>query len=394
MSTRAPGKAPGRIGRWELIRLATEEGQVVVCDSCGRALNRDGRCSRCEVKEYAGLVNKGLQEPLPPGGWELADLVPILAGKTAEQAPSMLLRTDSKGLVYPGKVHVIAGEPEAGKGLLALAGCAERMGLGEHVLHLDFEDTPETAVARLRALGVPDPLIYGLFHYASPQDPLQGDIRQLVPPGTTLAVVDGVTEAMTLHGLKMLDNTDVATFLALLARPMAAAGAAVLLLDHVSRDREARGRGAIGAQHKLAGVDVSYMLDIVRPFGRGLEGLSRLTVTKDRPGFIRATSAGRKLAADLELYSENEDLAVLLKPISFDEPDPLGLTPAGRRVLNALPSAHPGSSPQEIGDRVVEQGWEAGLHRVTIQKELRRLAESGLADSADARWWRCSPDAV
>jgi hypothetical protein len=70
-----------------------------------------------------------------------------------------------------------------------------------------------------------------------------------------------------------------------------------------------------------------------------------------------------------------------------------GLSPAQRRVLEALPTDPPGISPKEIGDRVVEQGWEAGLHRVTIQNALTVLAEMGLADGADGRWWRCSPGA-
>jgi hypothetical protein len=191
-------------------------------------------------------------------------------------------------------------------------------------------------------------------------------------------VIDGITEAMTLMGLKILDNTDVAVFLAKVARPLAARGCAVLLLDHVTKDRETRGRGAIGAQHKLAGVDVAYTIDVIRPFGRGLEGLSRLTVTKDRPGFIRAASASRKFAADITLYSEGEEVAVVLKPVEVKEPDPLGLSPAQRRVLEALPP-EPGMFPKEIGDRVVEQGWEAGLHRVTIQNALAVLAELKLA---------------
>jgi hypothetical protein len=324
-----------------------------------------------------------------PTGWQLEDLAPILAGTTAEKPPSMLLRIDEQGLIYPGKTHSIAGEPEAGKGWLALQLCAERMAasFSEHAVYLDFEDTASSAVDRLRAIGVPDETIGERFHYVSPTDPLEGAIVDLLPQGTTVAVIDGVTEAMTLHGLDLRDNTDVAKFLGMVPRPLARKGLAVVLLDHVAKDREARGRGGIGAQAKLAGVDVSYMLDIVTPFGKGLTGLSRLTVMKDRPGFIRATSASRKLAADVEIVSEDNDVVVVVKPVEF-ETDPLGLKPAERRVLDALPNGPPGAFTRDIGDRVVEQGWEAGLARETIQRALRVLNREGLADGADSRWWR------
>jgi hypothetical protein len=171
-------------------------------------------------------------------------------------------------------------------------------------------------------------------------------------------------------------------------RALAREGLAVLLLDHVAKDREARGRTAIGAQHKLAGVDVCYMLDIVQRFGKNLSGLSRLTVTKDRPGYIRAASAGRKLAGDVEIHSEDKEVVVSINPVEYREPDSLGLTPAQRRVFDALPAGPPGSFPGQIGDEVVRQGWEQGLHRATIWKALQFLNQAGLADSAESRWWR------
>jgi AAA domain len=388
MSTRVSA----RIGRRQLFKLAEDEGRIVICDTCERALDRNGRCLRCDDEGRTpkqAPLSKVVGNDFTPDGWEPVDLAPILAGESIEAPPSVLVRTDGQGLLYPGKVHALAGPPESVKGWLALVTSAERMALGEHVLYIDFEDTAATAVARLRALGVPDSHIFGLFHYVAPEDPLRGDIRDLVPEGTGLAVLDGITEALTLLGLKLIDNTDVAKFLGMVARPLAAAGPAVLMLDHVVKDREARGRGAIGAQHKLAGVDVAYSLDIIRPFGRGLEGLSRLTITKDRPGFIRAHATGRKLAGDVELVSEGSEVAVVVKPVMFEDQDPLGLRPAERRVLEALLDQPPGSFPRDIGDRVVEQGWEAGLARETIQRALRSLEKHGLAEGAEGRWWRC-----
>ena len=60
--------------------------------------------------------------------------------------------------------------------------------------------------------------------------------------------MDGITEAMSLHGLQLQDNNDVARFMVMLPRRFARTGAAALLIDHVTKDRETRGRYAIGAQ--------------------------------------------------------------------------------------------------------------------------------------------------
>jgi hypothetical protein len=125
-----------------------------------------------------------------------------------------------------------------------------------------------------------------------------------------------------------------------------------------------------------------------------LVGLSRLNVTKDRPGFIRAASAGRKVAADEELVSEGDEVAVVIKPVDFAPSDDLGLRPAERWVLDALPDGPPGLFPRQVGDRVVEQGWEAGLARETVSRALGLLAKGDLADQAEGRWWRCDPDAT
>jgi hypothetical protein len=115
--------------------------------------------------------------------------------------------------------------------------------------------------------------------------------------------VDGITEAMAAHGLNPIDNADVARFAGILPRPLADAGAVVVLIDHVSKSREARGRYAIGAQHKLAAVTgAAYTVELIKPFGHGLHGVAKITIAKDRPGRVREHS--RKVAGVLHLDSQ------------------------------------------------------------------------------------------
>ena len=191
---------------------------------------------------------------------------------------------------------------------------SSRVALGEPVLYLDFEDSEETAVERLRALGIPDRDILELFTYVRPEGPLDVD-PVTIAPDATLGVLDGITEAMQMLGLSPYDNADVAAFYAKVPRPLADARMAVLGLDHVVKDRDNRGRWAIGAQHKMAGSDVCFSLEAIRPFGRGLTGgLSRLTLTKDRPGFLRQHAVGRSRLGDVHLDSDGDRVSVRIEP--------------------------------------------------------------------------------
>jgi hypothetical protein len=189
-----------------------------------------------------------------------------------------------------------------------------------------------------------------------PDEPLS-DIEPLLALRPSLAVLDGLTEALVLHGLDLRDNTDVARSLALLPRPLQRSGASVVLLDHVAKDTEARGRWAIGAQHKLAGVDVAYLLDVLEPFGRGRDGHVRILVQKDRPGFIRRYAVDKR-CADLRLSSSDEG------GVSYEL-----AAPEERKVFRP-------TGLMEKVSRTVEE--ESGL-----SKRALRTAEGGKKDYLD-----------
>jgi hypothetical protein len=100
----------------------------------------------------------------------------------------------------------------------------------------------------------------------------------------SLVVLDGRTEGMSLHGLKITDNDDVAKYGRLIERPLAQDGRALLALDHVTKDRETRGRYGIGGVHKLNGLTgAAFTLETRTPIAHGVIGRS----TKDRPGQLR-----------------------------------------------------------------------------------------------------------
>lgn len=234
-----------------------------------------------------------LEENLFDRTWQPVNLDPVLDGTHTPPEPTVGRRADKIGILYPTKVHTIASESEAGKTWLALTIARDELDAGNHVLYTDFEDNETGIVSRLLTIGTHRDRIREQFHYLSPRDPLgtginRDDLNTTLELAPTFACLDGITEGMVLHGLDPLSNKDSATFGRLLPRYIANHGPAVACLDHVTKDREGRGRYAIGAVHKLNGLDgAAYILDNRTPFGIGVTGRSTIRLAKDRPGQLR-----------------------------------------------------------------------------------------------------------
>lgn len=276
--------------------------------------------------------------------WEPVNLAAILAGDGPPLVPAVLTRTDGAALLYPGRIHALNGEPESGKSWLALLASQQQITQGSHVLYIDYEDAAESVVERLLALGVTPAILLERFHYIRPNDPIDSNAKLRVAHalGTwpvTLAVIDGVTEAMSSSGWSINDNDDVARFYDALPRLIERHGPAVALIDHVTKDRETRGRYAIGGQHKLAGITgAAYSIDVRAPFGRGLHGIATVTVTKDRHGQIRSQAAGGRHVGELHLHSHGDQLDCTLRaPLGSAEFRPTFLMERISRALEVAP---------------------------------------------------------
>ena len=253
--------------------------------------------------------------------WWPVNLADLFNGTHKPPMPELFQRCDGQPLLYRGKCHAFNGESESGKTWAALIACVLAIMAGEHVLYLDFEDTADTVVTRLLALGAKPEDVLTFFHYVQPAEPLvhrggkytagNTDLATVVEHyPITLAVIDGITEAMTMHGLKLEDNADYATFHGALPRRLALTGAAVVQIDHVTKSTENRGRWASGAQHKLAAMDGAvFSFDAKEPFGLGRHGITQVSIEKDRPGQLRQHAKGKRIA-DLHLESDPETHAL------------------------------------------------------------------------------------
>lgn len=251
-------------------------------------------CETEDVLKAIGLTWKDVMADRPSGGssWQPIDVAEIVAGIASGEivgpVPTLLARNDGQCLLYPGEVHSISGEPETGKGWISLEAIAEVIESGHKALYLDFEDRAASIIGRLLARGVTADTIVEQFMYVRPCDPFaKADLEALLEAGPfRVVVLDGLTEAYALLGLNPMSNEDAPKFLAALPRPFADDGAAVLEVDHVSKDRETRGRYAIGAQHKLAGIAVAYSTQTLKTFSRRQSGTVKVKLNKDRHGHI------------------------------------------------------------------------------------------------------------
>jgi hypothetical protein len=328
--------------------------------------------------------NPGARDSAVSSSWLPLDLAPVVAGVQAGEivgpVPTMMLRADLVPLLYPGEVHSLSGEPESCKGWLALYAAVSMIEIGGAVLYVDFEDGAPAIIGRLLALGALPEAIIERFTYVRPDDPFNAEaFHELLGSRTfALVVVDGLTEGYGLLGLDINSNDDAAKFLAAIPRPAAAAGAAVLEIDHVGRNKDARGRYSIGAQHKLAGVAVAYGTDVIKTLSRTTPGLIKLKVDKDRHGHVRGRALGGVIAmAHFTPADDGQQMSVRLDPpedtATSGEFRPTVLMARVAEFVND----EPGASRNHIRQGVAGRGeWvDKALHLLTAEGYIDRRKE-------------------
>jgi hypothetical protein len=234
-----------------------------------------------------------------PTTWEPIDLGPWLRGEITPAQPSLgVRRSDGQRFVYPGREHAFVGETESAKTWLALACTAAELTAEHHVVYIHYEEgDPASTIERLRLLGVPDDLLAPpLFRFVAPNRAAHKEwIAALLTPPPALVIHDGVNEAMTLHTADIMAADGASTFRRRLIVPFLRAGAATIACDHVPMTRDPSRRDAYGSVHKGNTLDGARIaLENVKPFGRDLRGVSKVFVTKDRPGQLRVHGKAQK----------------------------------------------------------------------------------------------------
>jgi hypothetical protein len=242
--------------------------------------------------------SRGAQEAAsaaePPSSWDPVDLLALANQKRIEPTIG-LIDGEDWALFYAGAVNEIHAKPENMKTWISLLAAAEVLRAGKRVIILDFEDGGEQTLGRLRALGLTDDDINRIW-YAHPSERLvPKEVAALMERMTiwnpALVVFNGVIEALALDGKDTLNNQHYTSWSQAFARPLARAGACVLLVDHISVKSD--GKTAIGASAKANFISgASYVVESAELLAPALtttvRGSAVLKLAKDRPGGIRA----------------------------------------------------------------------------------------------------------
>jgi hypothetical protein len=255
--------------------------------------------------------------PLPSrkatGSYHLVDLAAIFAAGLEVTPPTILHRTDMENLFYRSAVNSVIGESESGKTWLTLLAAYQQIRAKEKVLFIDFEDRPENVLRRLVDMELKQDELEKYFSYILPEGQFGDDQRtEFEAFGIaeySLVVMDGVTEAMSLHGLDGRQENDIATFYERLPKWIASRGPAVVLIDHVPKSKDNRGGYAIGSQHKKAGITgASYTVENKEPMGKGAHGKSYITLAKDKLGgvnYVSGPSSEKRFIGTLHVNSDS-----------------------------------------------------------------------------------------
>ncbi|ADG78054.1 Bifunctional DNA primase/polymerase OS=Tsukamurella paurometabola (strain ATCC 8368 / DSM /CCUG 35730 / CIP 100753 / JCM 10117 / KCTC 9821 / NBRC 16120/ NCIMB 702349 / NCTC 13040) OX=521096 GN=Tpau_1426 PE=4 SV=1 [Tsukamurella paurometabola] len=245
------------------------------------------------VLERARISELVPEDDNPPS-WAPVDLAGALDADPP--LPMCLVRSDGVALMYPGKVHSVHGESESGKSWLVQYSVVQALLAGGAALYVDFESDARDVAGRLIAMGVPRSVLLDSSRFAYVRPEVDTSMNRervafeaILACEFTVAVIDGVTDSMGMYGYSIKDNDDIARWLRELPRAIARrTGAAVAMVDHVTKDPEGRGRNAIGGQHKMAGVDgAAFVVEPRTAFAVGIAGVISVRIAKDRAGEVR-----------------------------------------------------------------------------------------------------------
>lgn len=335
------------------------------------------RAAQIRDERAAKALVEAEEQQAGPDAWTPVDVRQLLAGGLEPLRPTLMPRSDNRCLLYPGRTHSFSGESGSGKSWLAQWATAQALQAGGLCLYLDYESGAASVVARLRALGCTDDQIARLT-YVNPDAAPTGEAFESLlrsEHGFTLAVVDGVTEALALSGLSgdsLTNNNDAVTrWHAMLPKRIATeTGAAVVQVDHVTKSKDGRGGYAIGGQAKRASITgAAYVVVPRETFGRGRAGWFDLYVSKDREGFVLGAPDGADTATGKHVgrvtvssTQDGERVGLeVLAPLPNSADDQAGsLMARVAAFLAELPHGHEGASTNTVKREVTGNEAQIG----------------------------------
>jgi hypothetical protein len=335
--------------------------------------------------------------------WRPVDLGPYLDGTYQAPTATGFVRTDGVALLYPGLVHSFHGESESGKSLIAQAEAARQIADGHNVAYIDWESDAAAVTGRMLELGLTADQVKMHLTYIRPESSPYAaaelpEWRSLLGHTFVLAVLDGVTDALGTFGGSTKDNDEIAAFMRSVPRMLATrTGAAVVLIDHVTKDPDSRGRYALGGQAKMNALDgAAYVVEIGEPIGRGMRGTIVMRIAKDRPGSVRPkcgkwrTMDRTQEAARVIVDSTDGPIEVIVEPPRGNVSDPQqdsdnGFRPTGimEKASRLLEAAGEEMSRTSVFDSLKRDGVKA--RKQTVLEAIQLLVDEDYLASPTTR---------
>jgi hypothetical protein len=291
--------------------------------------------------------------------WELLDL------RLVAEISATTTKPTAAGL-YPGARHLLIGEPGVGKSLFGCAVGLEEIRAFGRVVAVDLETTREQRLQLLRDLGATDEDLASWRHVEPDGPPSEDDLAAILAFGATLVLIDAGAGAYSVSGLDDNARADVESFNRRWVGPIHSAGVTSVVVDHVAKAVESRGRWPIGSERKLGAVDVALALAAKEPLRRGGRGVVEILPVKDRFGYLDRT-------IELHLQSDPESHRITWSFTSTDVDEPAVEKALGwiadfvaadpgqpRSAVEAAFAKHHGRGGRALARRAVDEGLARG----------------------------------
>lgn len=234
--------------------------------------------------------------------WDAARTSGLWYGETGEdfdpdepEPEPCYLQIEPGSFAFPPGFHYLYGPRSSAKTWLAYFVLLQEIRRGNRVLLIDLEMDKKRALRRLHALGATrDEISDGRLVYVHPSGAISDAARvQLLrrfadcPPA--VIVIDSSGMATGASGLNSNDDADMAKWALDVPLWMKSEwlDACVLVIDHLPKSQASGGAtDPIGSQRKGASADGLYEVRMLSTITRRLRGKGRVTVWKDRSGFL------------------------------------------------------------------------------------------------------------
>jgi hypothetical protein len=201
---------------------------------------------------------------------------------TETQPPSL-----GHNLIYPGLRHIFSGPPESAKTLVAYSAAIDiiRNHPDRHIILMDFEMGPKAAKRRWRYAGATNHQLDNNILYLAPDTTAKLErIEILVALNPILVIIDAAAGAFDNEDLDDNKRSDAERWRKTYVDPFFDNGIATLVIDHVVKNTESRGKYVIGSERKIGGGEVHIGFDTLKPLNRGGTGIYKMVLHRDREG--------------------------------------------------------------------------------------------------------------